>query len=131
MAHFIISAVLDRPITIYGDGKQVRDVLYIDDLIELFYTAYENIEKVKGMAFNIGGGVENQMSLLELLTMLEDKLNKKIKVNYADWRPGDQKSYVSDISKAQKLLNWKPKVSKEEGIDRLIEWVKENKEIFT
>ncbi len=131
VAHFIISTVLDRPITVYGDGRQVRDILYIDDLIKVFTLAYKNIKRIKGMAFNIGGGVENQMSLLELLSMLEDKLKKKIKVNYADWRPGDQKVYVSDISKVQKLLGWKPKVSKEEGIDRLIEWVKENKEIFS
>lgn len=130
VAHFIISAILDRPITIYGDGKQVRDILYIDDLIELFPLAYENIDRVKGMAFNIGGGVENQMPLLELLSMLEDKLKKKIKVNYADWRLGDQKIYVSDISKTQKLFGWKPKISKEEGINRLIKWVQENKEIL-
>ena len=130
VAHFIISAVLDRPVTIYGDGKQVRDVLYIDDLIELFNLTYKNLEKVKGMAFNIGGGAKDQISLLELVSMLEGKLKKKVKINYTDWRPGDQKIYVSDISKAQKLLGWKPKVSKQEGIGRLIEWVQENKEIF-
>lgn len=130
VAHFVISAVLDRPITIYGDGKQVRDVLYIDDLVELFYIISKNIKRVKGIALNIGGGPENQMSLLELLSVLEDKLKKKIKVKYANWRPGDQKIYVSDISKAQKLLNWRPKVSKEEGIDRLIKWVQDNKELF-
>ena len=71
------------------------------------------------------------MSLLELLSILEDKLKKKIKVNYADWRPGDQKIYVSDISKVQKLLGWWPKISKEKGIDMLIDWAMENKGIFS
>ena len=130
VAHFVISAVLDRPITIYGDGKQVRDVLYIDDLIELFRIAYENIKEINGMAFNVGGGIKNQMALLELVSLLEDKLHKKIKVNYTDWRPGDQKVYISDISKAQRLLGWKPRIAKEEGIDKLIKWVGENKEMF-
>ena len=102
----------------------------MDDLMEVFHLACENIEKVKGAAFNIGGGVKNQMSLLELVSMLEDKLKKKIKINYTNWRPGDQKIYVSDISKAKNLLGWKPKVSKEEGVNKLIEWVQENKEIF-
>ncbi len=131
VAHFIISAVLDRTITIYGDGKQVRDILYIDDLIKVFTLAYKNIKRIKGMAFNIGGCIDNQMSLLELLTVLEDKLKKKIKIKYANWRPGDQKIYVSDISKARKALGWKPKISKKEGIDRLINWVEKNKEIFS
>lgn len=130
VAHFIIATVLGRPITIYGDGKQVRDVLHIDDLIELFCLTYKKIDKIEGMAFNIGGGSNNQMSLFELVSMLEDKLHKKIKINYTNWRLGDQKIYVSDISKAQKLLGWKPKVSKKEGINRLIEWVQNNKELF-
>jgi len=130
LAHFIISAVLDRSITIYGNGKQVRDVLYIDDLIELFHLAYENADKIKGMIFNIGGGAENQISLLELISILENKLQKKIKVNHADWRLGDQRIYVSDITKARNLLRWKPKVSKEEGINKMIEWVTENKELL-
>ncbi|MBN1405766.1 MAG: SDR family NAD(P)-dependent oxidoreductase [Candidatus Omnitrophica bacterium] len=130
VAHFTICAVLNRPITIYGDGKQVRDVLCVDDLVGLFDLAYRNINKIKGAAFNIGGGINNQMSLLELISMLENKLNRKIEVKYAPWRPGDQKIYVSDISKAKEILGWQPKISKEKGIDMLIEWVIKNKELF-
>ncbi len=128
--HFIISAILDRPVIIYGDGKQVRDILYIDDLIQAFQAAYKNIGKVKGTAFNIGGGINNQMSILELVSMLEDKLKRKIRTQYAAWRPGDQRIYISDIEKARKLLTWEPKVSKAEGIDMLIDWAKKNKEMF-
>ncbi|MFH0732495.1 MAG: GDP-mannose 4,6-dehydratase [Candidatus Omnitrophota bacterium] len=130
VAHFAICAALNRPLTIYGDGKQVRDILFIDDLIEAFNLSCKNIDRVKGMAFNIGGAVANQLSLLELVSMLEEKLNKKLVIDYAPWRPGDQKIFVSDITKAQNILGWKPKVSKQEGITRLISWVQENKEIF-
>ncbi len=128
--HFIISAILGKPVTIYGDGKQVRDILYIDDLIRAFQAAYRSINKIKGMAFNIGGGANNQMSILELVSMLEDKLKRKIKIKYAAWRPGDQRIYISNTEKVRKLLGWEPKVPKEEGIDMLINWAKKNKEMF-
>lgn len=130
VAWFTIAASLGEPITIYGDGKQVRDILHVDDLIKAFHAAYENIDKVSGMAFNIGGGPDNQMSLLELIAFLEEKTGRKIKPGFDDWRPGDQKIYVSNIDKAKKLLGWEPAVGKAKGVDMLWAWVNENRDLF-
>lgn len=130
VAWFTIAAVLGKPLTIYGDGKQVRDVLHVDDLVRLFHTAYEKIDKVKGKVFNAGGGAGNQMSLLELLSFLEEKQGKKISPAFDGWRPGDQKIYVSDIRKVSSALGWEPKISKREGVDMLWKWVSENKGLF-
>lgn len=130
VAWFTIATALGKPLTIYGDGKQVRDVLHVDDLVRLFQTAYENIDKVKGMVFNAGGGAGNQMSLLELVGFLEEKEGKKIPLSFDDWRPGDQKIYVSDIRKVKSTLGWEPKLSKREGVDVLWKWVRENKGLF-
>ncbi len=130
VAWFIIAAVTGKKITIYGDGKQVRDILYIDDLINLFHSAYKNIDKVKGSIFNIGGGGENGLSLLELLGILGEKLGRNIPVEYGPWRPGDQKVYISDISKAKNVLGWYPATDKHAGITKLISWVRENKGLF-
>ncbi|MGQ9631407.1 MAG: NAD-dependent epimerase/dehydratase family protein [bacterium] len=102
VAHFTISAMFDRPITIYGDGKQVRDVLFIDDLVKAYELAIENIDKTSGKVYNIGGGPNNQMSLLELISYLEEFFGKKIKYSFSDWRPGDQLVFICDISKAKK-----------------------------
>ena len=130
VAWFTIAAAFGVPTTIYGDGKQVRDILHVDDLIASFHAAYENIDKVKGMAFNVGGGPGNQMSLLELVAILEEKLGKKIEPSFDDWRPGDQKIYVSNIDKAKQYLGWMPAVDKVKGVDMLWQWVSENKELF-
>ncbi|MEA3489271.1 MAG: SDR family NAD(P)-dependent oxidoreductase [Candidatus Omnitrophota bacterium] len=130
VAWFTIAAALGRPLTIYGDGKQVRDILHVRDLIELFQKAYDNIENVKGMAFNVGGGTENQMSLLELIDFLEKRTGKKIKPSFDDWRPGDQKIYVSDIRKVKEHLGWEPRIGKEKGVEMLWEWVNGNKDLF-
>lgn len=130
VAYFTICAVLGRPVTIYGDGKQVRDVLHVHDLIDLFKVAYKNIEQVKGMAFNIGGGPANQMSLLGLVAFLEKKTGKKMDLTFDGWRPGDQKIYVSDIKKAKEHLGWEPKINKDKGVDMLFEWVRENSNLF-
>ncbi len=131
VAWFIIAAVLGRPIVIYGDGKQVRDLLYINDLISLFDATFEKIDKVCGEVFNIGGGQKFTISVWkEFGPLLEKYLEKKIKVKYSDWRRGDQKVYISDIRKAKRLLNWEPKVGVEEGISKLFNWVKDNKNLF-
>ncbi len=130
VAWFTIAAALGKPITIYGDGKQVRDVLHVNDLVNLFHTAYENIDKAKGKVFNAGGGPSNQMSLLELISMLEEKEGKKIPLSFDDWRPGDQKIYVSDIRKVKKHLGWEPNISKADGVNMLWKWVRENKRLF-
>jgi len=131
VAHFCIAARLGRPITIYGDGKQVRDVLWIDDLIAAFEAAAEKIDVSAGQIYNIGGGPENTMSVWrEFGPMLERHAGHPINVAYAEWRPGDQPVYVSDIRKAERELGWRPQVPKAEGIGRLWNWVDAQPELF-
>lgn len=131
MAWFVIAAIMDRPITIYGDGKQLRDMLYVDDLTNAYDLAIQNIDKVKGQVFNMGGGSENTISVwTEFAPKLEKMIGKTIKVAHGDWRPGDQRVFCADIRKAEKALGWKPKVGVEEGVERLIRWVQENKNLL-
>lgn len=130
VAHFIISAVMNRPITIYGDGKQVRDILCVDDLIDAFLLATKNLRTTCGGSYNIGGGPANAISLLEFVRLLERILDKKITVKFGDWRPGDQKVYISDIRLAKKDFGWRPKIEIEKGVGSLIKWVKENRQLF-
>lgn len=122
VAWFIKAALEDKPIKIYGDGKQVRDVLYVTDLVKAFDLFYE--KSTRHDVFNMGGAPENTLSLLELLGIIEEKLGKQPKVSFHDWRPSDQKVYISDISKAEKFLDWKPLISPEDGVSRLIDWFK-------
>ncbi|MFH1663557.1 MAG: NAD-dependent epimerase/dehydratase family protein, partial [archaeon] len=127
VAWFTIASVLGRKITIYGDGKQIRDVLYADDLVKAFDLATQKIKQAKGKIFNIGGGPKNIMSLLELISFLGEFTGKKIEYSFDDWRPGDQPVYVSNIEKAEKEFGWKPEISAKQGVKLLAEWVKENK----
>lgn len=126
IAHFIISSILNRKLKIYGDGKQVRDILFIEDLLKAMTSAIHNINKTKGEVYNIGGGSRHVISLLELVEILEDKLNRKIKLEFQDWRPGDQKVYYSNISKAKKDFNWIPEIQKKDGLHKVINWATEN-----
>lgn len=130
VAWFTIASALGKRLTIYGDGKQVRDVLHIDDLVRAYGMATKNIAKARGQVFNIGGGPENTMSLLELLAYLEEFFGRKINVKYSDWRPGDQPVYVSDISKAERVFGWKPEIGAKQGVQKLYSWVKENAKMF-
>jgi CDP-paratose 2-epimerase len=131
LAWFIIAAATGTPITIYGNGKQVRDVLYIDDLLDVFDLTIVNIEQVTGKVFNIGGGPENSLSIwCEFGPLLERLIGRKIGVSWEDWRPGDQLAYISDIRAAKRDLGWAPKVSPETGIQLLYDWVEENIELF-
>ncbi len=130
VAHFTICSVLGSPITIYGDGKQTRDILWIGDLVDCYLKAIDKIGKAGGNAYNIGGGAGNVLSLLELISMLERSLDRKVRYGFDDWRPGDQKTFVCDIEKARKDLGWKPKVKVEEGVQALIDWVVQNKGYF-
>lgn len=131
VAWFIIAAVTGRPITIYGDGKQVRDVLYVDDLLNAYDAAIERIDQVKGQIYNLGGGPENTLSIwAEFGPLLERLLGRPIPVSYGDWRPGDQRVFVADIRKAERELGWRPRVGVEEGIRRLTAWVQENRDLF-
>ena len=128
VAWFTIAALTGKPITIYGDGKQVRDLLWVDDLIGA-YRAFLGSNHPHGV-FNMGGGPENTLSLLELLELLRPRANS-LSVSYADWRPSDQKVYVSNIDKARRDLGWKPHISPEEGVERLAAWVDANRSLFT
>ena len=130
VAWFCIASALKKPITIYGDGKQIRDVLFIDDLIKAFEQAYKNKRKAAGQIYNIGGGPQNTMSLHELIYLLEQMGCGKISLSYDDWRPGDQKVFVGNIGKAKKELAWEPSVSPSEGVAKLYKWVRENKDLF-
>jgi CDP-paratose 2-epimerase len=130
VAHFVISSILEKPLKIFGDGKQVRDVLYIDDVSKLVESAIEKSKMLSGNVFNIGGGPENTLSLLELVSILEKNLNKKIHVSFFDWRNADQKVYISDTRKAEELLGWKPKVKPKDGVKLLINWVNKNRKFF-
>jgi len=129
VAWFIIAALFNKKITIYGNGKQVRDMLYVDDLVDAF-NRFINSGLKRGL-FNIGGGPANTISLLEFLEELGLLTGKRPKVKFADWRPSDQKVYISDTAKLEKELNWKIKVSVKEGIKKLTEWVKENERYFS
>ena len=131
VAHFLLAHIMSKPISIYGNGKQIRDILYIDDLVDAFLLATENIKKTRGQPYAIGGGPENTISLLELVSYVEDKYGKKYNLEFKDWRPGDQKVYYSDVSKAKNDFGWIPSVSTKEGIDKLYLWIKENLQLFS
>jgi len=117
------NGILKDKLTISGNGKQVRDILFIDDAVNLYFMAAKKIKTLKGEVFNIGGGIDNSISILELFDMLEKKLNIQLKFEKLRPRAGDQKFYVSNIDKAKDLIKWKPEVSIDEGIDKMIEWV--------
>jgi CDP-paratose 2-epimerase len=130
VAWFVIAAVLGRPLTIYGNGKQVRDVLFIDDLIAAYEAAWTSMEKISGSVYNIGGGPGNTISLLDLLGFLEKECSLPVPVAYSDWRPGDQPVYISDIRKAGRELGWRPQVEWTTGVRRLVEWVRDNRDVL-
>lgn len=109
--------------TISGSGKQVRDLLFADDLINCYFSAISNTSETVGQAFNIGGGMANSLSLLELFEVLENKLGITMSYDTLPWRQSDQKVFVADVSKANSYFGWAPSISKEKGIDKMIEWV--------
>ena len=131
LAWMVIAAVTGRKITIYGDGKQVRDVLHVSDLLSAYDAAVEKIDIAKGQVYNMGGGTRNILAVwAEFGPILEKLLGKKIEVARDDWRPGDQRVFYADFRKAKNELGWEPKIGLEEGIEMLFEWVKENKSLF-
>jgi CDP-paratose 2-epimerase len=126
IAFFSKQFLLKKSLTIFGDGYQVRDLLYVEDLINAYQLAINNIKRIKGQAFNIGGGTKNAYSLLQVITMLENNFGYKIKIAFDKTRLGDQKYFVSKNEKIKKILNWKPKTDFKKGIKSMINWQKNN-----
>ena len=124
VAHFAKRALAGRTIRIYGDGRQVRDVLFVDDAVEAYVAAWRHINQVKGSAFNLGGGPQNAISLLQLIGHLEQLLDRSINVELFDWRPGDQRYYVSDPSLARRKLELGAPLSWREGVAKLTDWLR-------
>jgi CDP-paratose 2-epimerase len=114
------------PFTISGNGKQVRDILFASDLVSCYLKAADAMDRAKGQAFNIGGAMENSLSLLELLSLLEKMVGTRLTYTQLPPRESDQKVFVADVSKAGETFGWKPLVSREEGLQRMIEWVKKS-----
>jgi len=131
LAHFLIAAATGRRITIYGNGKQVRDVLFVDDLVRAFRLAVEKIDVTAGQIYNIGGGPSNALSVWrEFGDLLAQLKGEHVPVRYGPWRPGDQPCYISDIQKAADQMGWRPLVDKVSGIRRLWSWVCSNRALF-
>ena len=126
--HFVRKALKGEQISIYGNGKQVRDILYIEDLLDAYDAAVRKIKVSSGKVYNIGGGFNNSISLLELIILLEKNLKSKIPVEFNDWRDGDQKIFISNNKKLSKDLGWKPKVGIKKGLFQLIKWAKETED---
>jgi CDP-paratose 2-epimerase len=126
VAHFLIRSMNKNNITIYGDGKQVRDILFIDDLTQAMLLAVNNLPKTKGRVFNIGGGPDNTISITELLEQMEILNGFKPQISFGPWRSGDQKYYVSDTSSFRNLTGWQPKTNTSTGIEKLYLWLKRN-----
>jgi CDP-paratose 2-epimerase len=128
VAHFALQMLRDGPLTLYGDGRQVRDILYIDDLLDAMLLAMKDIQVVAGKAFNIGGGPDNAVSLLEVIGQLSELSGVEPQIRYGPRRTGDQPYYVSDIRRFSKATGWTPQVSAARGVPRLYHWLLENVE---
>ncbi|MBL8026575.1 MAG: NAD-dependent epimerase/dehydratase family protein, partial [Fibrobacteres bacterium] len=120
---FIASALAGREIRIFGDGRQVRDILFIDDLVDAYRKAVSSASVINGEILNVGGGPERALSLRELLQMLDSSFGIKTRVEYTSWRKGDTKAYISDVSKAKRLMKWQPKTTIIHGVDATLKWM--------
>jgi CDP-paratose 2-epimerase len=123
VAHFLIRAIEGRPITIYGDGLQVRDILHVDDLVRAFIVAHERIGDLSGQAFNIGGGPSRTTSLVELVEIIRSTQRERLAVEFDGWREADQRYYVSDSRRFEDATAWAPHVSVTEGVRALHSWL--------
>jgi len=130
VAWFSIAALLGKPITLYGDGWQTRDVLNVQDLTRAYEAAWNHRSTVSGQAFNIGGGPANTLCLRDLLGFLQEELNITLTPRTGATRPGDQPVFVCDISKAEELMGWAPQIGVSDGVRNLIRWVRENRDLF-
>lgn len=127
VAWFAIAALLERPITVYGDGLQIRDLLHVDDLVAAYKSAAADPVRSGGNILNMGGGPSRTLSLVELLAFLEKRLERKIPVTYAEPRAGDQPVFVADIRKAERVLGWAPTIDPLPGVDRMLDWISQNR----
>src|SRR6266702_2556343 len=130
VAHFLYSALQGRPVIIYGDGRQVRDVLYIEDLLAAFEAAYERQETTAGQIYNVGGGADNAISLLELIERIEKLLHKRVTYRFCESRPGDQSIYLTDFTKLRQHIGWSPRISVPQTIENIRDWWKHNQQLF-
>ena len=123
VAHFLIRAARQQPLTIYGDGKQVRDILFVGDLMDAMQLAEQKIDALSGQAFNIGGGAENVVSLVELIALIATETGRRPELSFETWRTGDQRYYVSNTARFQQATGWKPKVGVRDGLQALAGWL--------
>jgi CDP-paratose 2-epimerase len=131
VAWFAIAHELGIPLTLYGDGKQVRDLLHVDDLVDLYLLCVERIDRAAGQVYNVGGGSRHTASLLDVIASLEALTGKRPKYSFGDWRPGDQKIFVGDIAKARADFGWQPKIDVAAGIARLHRWIRDNRDAIS
>ena len=129
VAHFLIRALEGKAITLYGDGRQVRDILQVGDVVDAYLAALERIEDVKGRAFNLGGGPANAVSLRELLDFIGAEIGRPVRVAYSDWRQGDQRFFVADMREAERALGLKPRTPWREGVAGLADWLAEHRSL--
>jgi CDP-paratose 2-epimerase len=130
LAWFTLAALREQPITIFGDGMQVRDVLEVSDLVRLYRRCLERIDDVSGEVFNVGGGPDNAVSILESLDLLEEALELKIQRRFADWRPGDQKIFIACNEAAGRAVGWQPQSDVRQGLKTLVDWIRPNLELI-
>jgi CDP-paratose 2-epimerase len=122
VAHFALQALAEEPVRIYGDGHQVRDLLYVEDLVDAMTLAMERMGELSGRAFNIGGGPANTASLLDVIDLIR-RLHGHCELEFYDWRPSDQRYYVSDTTRFQNATGWRPHVDVATGVTRMFEWL--------
>ena len=130
VAHFLYSALHGRPLVIYGDGRQMRDLLYIDDLLRAFELAREHQRQTAGQVFNIGGGAEHAVSLLKLISDVEQLTGRNVDYAFDESRPGDQLLYITDTSRFEEVTGWKPNVRPAQALKKMYDWWKRNREFF-
>ncbi|MBO9378615.1 NAD-dependent epimerase/dehydratase family protein [Sphingomonas histidinilytica] len=129
VAHFLIRALEGKPITIFGDGHQVRDILDVSDAVEAYLAAWHRMDEVRGRAFNLGGGPSNAVSLNGLVAHIERLLDRRVAIEFADWRAGDQRYFVADTLRADGELGLPPKRDWREGVERLARWLAEERAV--
>lgn len=130
VAHFLYSALQDQPVTIYGDGRQVRDVLAVEDLMRAFEAVRDNLRRTAGQVYNVGGGLGNTVSLLEIIEKIEKLTGRRLQYEFEGVRPGDQPIYVTDFSKLLRDTAWSPQLKVEQILGNILEWRKQNREFF-